>query len=304
MKTKIIPLSSIDAPHEWHRPPSKIDDDTLRRSIEEGGIQQPLVVLADGKRFLVVDGIRRMKVAEILGISKVPAVIDEVPRGEKAEDYARRIRFIIDELRQDLRPSQQAELIERLKSQFKFNNTEVSQYLGIHPDTVTNYTALRTYVPEVVEAIDRGSLTMQAARVFGGMSDHGQKKLWKADGEELMSSNGAKMHKLLRKKYAPQKFPEFYKDANKIAARLGKKKAPRKRVARSSSTEAEKVRMMTSLGFRDAEYRVALDEEKIIDKEIADFTPICAAILRNPEAWETVSEERKPRFQRFYEIYC
>lgn len=303
MKTQLIPLTSLDAPHEWHRSPSKIDDDALRRSIEEGGIQQPLVVLADGKRFLVVDGIRRMKVAGLLDIAKVPAVVDSVPSGEKAEDYARRIRFILDELRQDLRPSQRAELINRLKAQFSMTNTAVAQYLGVDQDSITNWLAVTRYVPEVVSALDRGALTMQAARVFDGMSESGQKKVWKADGTDLMNSAGGRMHKELRAKYPPQKFPHFYKDADKIARRLGKGKTRRKRIVKPSFTPQEKQRLLTSFEMKDASLKDATADLKQFKAEIAAAAPIVSAIMRNDDLRKLVPDDMLPELERFSEIY-
>lgn len=303
MKTQLIPLTSLDAPHEWHRSPSKIDDDALRRSIEEGGIQQPLVVLADGKRFLVVDGIRRMKVAGMLAIAKVPAVVSEIPKGERIEDFGRKLRLIVNELRQDLKPSQECALILKMKEQFKMNNTEVSLHLGMDQDTITNKTALRSYRPEIVEALDSGRLTLQAARVFNGMTDHGQRKLWEADGKDLMNSSGGKMHKELRKKYPPEKFADYYREPDKIARRLGKSKTRRKRLVKPSFTPQEKQRLLTSFEMKDASLKDATADLKQYKAEIAAAVPILHAIKRTPDLWKLVPDDMRPEIERVLEIY-
>src|SRR5690348_2086938 len=112
----MIPVGSIGVPAQVSRPrPNRQEDDVLFRSIRQGGIQQPLVVLAVGNSYQLIDGSRRLDAARALGLPKVPAVVD-VPSGEvDSESYGRRIRFILDEHRQDLLPSQKAELIVKLK---------------------------------------------------------------------------------------------------------------------------------------------------------------------------------------------
>lgn len=304
MKTQLLPLSQLDAPHEWHRKPSKIEDDALRRSIEEGGIQQPLFVVPHGKRFICADGIRRMKVAGLLDIAKVPAVIEEAPAGIEPKEHARQLRFMLDELRQDLRPSQRAELIEKLKAQFGMTNIAVSQYLGVDQDSITNWLSVRRYVPEVVQAMDRGQLTMQAARVFDGMSEKGQRKVWSKHAAELLTAAGGKMHQHLRTLYPPTSHPEFYTKPEKIAARLAKKgPAKRKRVAKPSFTPAEKQRLLTSFEFRDAELKDAKTELQQLKRECLAAGPIVAAIRRNTELWTLVPEEMQAELERFGEVY-
>jgi ParB/RepB/Spo0J family partition protein len=310
MKTQLIPISQLDAPSEWHRKPSKVDDDALRRSIEEGeaqkpgaGIQQPLVVLPNGgKRFLVVDGIRRMKVAGLLGVDKVRVVVDEPPAGEDPKAYARRLRFLLDELRQDLRPSQRAELIEKLKSQFGMSNLDVSQYLGVDQDSITNWLAIRRYIPEVVEAMDRGLLTQQAARVFDGMSERGQKRIWKTHADDLMG--GALRHRELRAMYGPTEHPDYYRDPEKIQRRLTKKgPGKRAKVARPSFTPAEKRRLSTSFEMKEIELRTAKDELQQYGREINASIPLVAAITRNERLWAMVPDEMRDELSRFAEVY-
>ncbi len=311
MKTQLIPISQLDAPSEWHRKPSKVDDDALRRSIEEGeaqkpgaGIQQPLVVLpAGGKRFLVVDGIRRMKVAGLLGVEKVRVVVDDPPAGEDPKAYARRLRFLLDELRQDLRPSQRAELIEKLKSQFGMSNLAVSQYLGVDQDSITNWLAIRRYIPEVVEAMDRGLLTQQAARVFDGMSERGQKRIWKTHADDLMG--GALRHKEVRAMYGPTEHPDYYKDPEKIARRLTKKQpGKRAKVSRPSFTPQEKRRLLTSFTFKDSELSVAKGELQQINREITASIPVVSAIIRNERLHAHIPPDMMEELRVFGEHYC
>lgn len=301
--TKLLPVSSLWAPDEWRRAQSKVKDAILKGSIAEGGIQQLLVVVPDGKRNIVAEGIRRMDIAPSLEITKVGAVIVEAPEGQEPVEFARRLRYMLNELRDDPVPSVRASLLQRLKEQFKMTNTAVAQYLGVDQDTITNWLAVTRYVPEIVSALDRGILTMQAARVFDGMSESGQKKVWKADGQDLMNSAGGRMHKELRSKYPPTKFPHFYREPDKIAARLGKAKTRRKRLVKPSYTPAEKQRLHTSLDMKEAALKDATADVKQYKAEIAAAMPILHAIKRTPELWKLVPDEMKPEIDRVLEIY-
>lgn len=300
---KLLAVSSLWAPDEWRRAQSKVKDAILKGSIAEGGIQIPLVVVPDGKRNIVADGIRRMDIAPSLEISKVGAVVVEAPEGQEPVEFARRLRFMLNELRDDPVPSVRASLLQRLKEQFKMTNTAVAQYLGVDQDTITNWLAVTRYVPEIVAALDRGTLTMQAARVFDGMSDRGQKRVWKADGQELCESSGGKMHKALRAKYPPNKFRDYYREPDKIAARLGKAKTSRKRVVKPSYTPAEKQRLHTSLDMKEAALKDATADVKQYKAEIAVGAPVLHAIKRTPELWKLVPDEMKPEIERILDIY-
>lgn len=312
MKTQLIAIGLLDAPHEWHRnKSSKIEDDQLRKSIQTGeeenagaGIHQPFIVLRNGKRFLLCDGIRRMKVAGLLGIEKIPAVVEELPKGAELMDHGRLLRMIA-ELRQDLRPSQRAQLIVKLKAQFSLNNTGFAQYLGVDQDSITNWLAILRYIPEVVEAMDRDQLTQQAARVFDGMSEKGQRHVWKKHAEELQNSAGGKMHKELRKLYPPKTHGDFYREPDKIASRLSKKgPAARRKVAKPSFTPAEKQRLRTSFEFRDAELVDAREDLKTLKAEITAAIPLVSAIRRNENLWSLVPEEMQPELDEFYDRYA
>lgn len=303
MKTALLSLNEIEVPDIVERPPSKVSDDLLRKSIEQGGIQQPLVVVADGDKFLLCKGLRRMNTARALGIGKVPVVIDTAPAGVEPLDYIRKVRFHLVHHRQDLMPSQKAELIEELKKRFSFTNAQVAAYLGIAPDSVTNWMAVKKYIPPVIEAMDSGRLTMQAARVFDGMTEGGQKAIWKAHGTDLVSQSGTNAHKRLRQQYPPASFPSYYRDPELIATRLSRKVGKRKSAARPNLSADEKRRMSSSLELKEIELRELEGEEKEIKAQINAAIPLVASIMRSPKLRAMVKPAMMEELERFAEIY-
>lgn len=301
----LLPVDAILVSEEASRPrPSKVEDDVLMRSVQQGGIQQPLVVLSSGDKYHLVDGSRRLAVARALGIPKVPCVVDTPPQGVDVEHYGRRIRFILDEHRQDLLPSQKAELILKLKEHMGLNNGQMAAYLGVDPDSITNWLAIRRYIPEVVRAIDAGGLTMQQAKAMEGMGEEGQRTVWKKHGEELSQARGGS-HRRIRELYPPQKFPEYYVDPDRRAAILARgKKGPGKEKARASYTADEKKKLLASVEMREAELAELREEAAQAKREIGAASPVIAALLRTPKLRALIPEEMLPELERFAETYC
>lgn len=303
MKAATLSLETIDVPEDVERPADRVADDQLLRSIEAGGIQQPLVVIpGKGRKFLLIDGLRRLRAARALKLKTVPAVIDAPPSGLDAGEYRRKLRFILDEHRQDLLPSQKAELIETLKKMFSMNHKQVSAYLGIDQDSVTNWLAVKHYIPPVVQALDEGHLTMQAARTFDGMTPEGQAKIWKAHSAELLKG-GAKLHKKFRAQYPPTEHPSLYRDPEAITARLARASGKRKAKSRVPILHDEKKRLLESLEMKEAELRDGREELKELKAEINAAIPIVTAIFRNEKLLALVPSEMRDELERFKEIY-
>lgn len=301
MTSDLLSLDRITVPPWCERPQNRVADDRDRNSIQKSGIQQPLVTVRDGDSLLLADGLRRLRIARTLDIDKVPVVIVDPPRGQTADAYARELRLVLDLHRQDLVPSQKADIIETLKGPpFLMNNTQVAAYIGIDPDTVTNLLAVKSYRKPISQAIDEGRLTMQSARVFVGMTPEGQDEVWKKHGKELQSATGGKLHKVLRKQYAPQKFPHFYRDARLVAERLKRSAGPRAVRKRTGLTTNEKRRLSTSLEVAEIEVERAQKEIKFYEAANRLCIPIIAAITRDEELLSLFPADELKRWAEVY----
>lgn len=302
MKSELIPTDRITVLDFVERPLSKVADDRDRRSIEQLGIKQPLVLVRDGDRLLLAKGLRRLRIAKSLGLGKVPCVVEKA-RGGSPADYVRELRLVLQEHRQDLFPSQKCGLVNELKDRFGMSNKQVAAYLGIDADSVTNWLAVGNYIKPVVEALDSGRLTMQAARVFDGMTEDGQAKVWSLHGSDLAVLPGGGMHKAIRAEYHPEKFAHFYRQPELVADRLQRKSGKRKAKTRPKLTDNEKRRMQSSLDMKELEIREGNEELKAMKAEIAATVPMVAAILRMPVLTAMVPEEMRAELERFAEIF-
>lgn len=303
MKSELISTDRITVLDAVDRPLSKVPDDRDRRSIEQFGIRQPLVGVRDGERILLAKGLRRLRIAKSLGMGKVPIVLEDAPKGFTPADYVRELRLTLQEHRQDLFPSQKCSLIMELKKRFGMNNKQVAAYRGIDPDSVTNQLAIANYIRPVVEALDSGRLTMQAARVFDGMTEEGQEEVWRRHGADLSVLPGGGMHKSIRAEYHPDKFAHFYRQPELVASRLSRKSGKRRTKGRSALTSNEKRRLQSSLEMKELEIREGTEEYKAMKTDCVSAAPIVAAIRRSDNLRGFVREETMAELERFAEVY-
>lgn len=301
---KQVQISAIDVPEKYRRRGNVVEDDKLRQSIERTGIQQPLVLSYVGEgKYVLIDGYRRIEVAKFLKLRNVPAVIDTVPRGVAPEDYRDRMRFILDEHRQDLAPTQRAGLIKTLQKNFNMNNKEVGQYLGVDAATISNWLMVDSYIPEVAKAVDDEKITQHVARIFDGMTEKGQRQIWKTHHRELAEDSAAKVHRTLRAKYHPKEFPGFYERPERVIVQLERKQGKRTARRRPVITKAKKESLSKDIALKETELKDAkrdLDQYKL---EITLASRIIRAIVQNDKLRTLIPPIELEEFSRFAEIY-
>lgn len=297
-----ILASNIRVPSSVMREsPLKTDDDYLDKSIRETGVQQPLVVIPEGERYRLVKGSRRLKIANRVGIPKLPCMVVIPPSDEDVDAFCIRLRFILDEHRQDLLPSQRAESIETLKEIYSLSNPQLATRLGVAPDTITNWLAIRQYKKPIVDAIDSGALTQKNARVFVGMTEKGQDFLWRKHKQDICEGNGT-LHERIRKEYPPIQYPDLYRNASATAAKLATKQSKTRKVAKRASYE-EKRKALDSFTMRTTEIETGKRDREFFKTEINRFTKLVGQALHNKALRATVPPEMLPELERFAEVY-
>lgn len=160
LEFKYLPLDKIDISISNVRR-SKLEKhlDELAQSIDEIGLQQPVVVFPKGDRYELVIGQRRYLACKMLGWKKIPALITAVRN--RTEATIASFSENIQRVDLDYRDKMQAaiELLDKLGSV-----AEVAKRLGVTPQTVRNYLGYAG-VPEPIKGmVAEGKLGATTAR--------------------------------------------------------------------------------------------------------------------------------------------
>lgn len=293
-----IRVSLIDVPEEYEPEDSLVEDDTLRRSIEKSSVQQSIHVLPAARgRFSVVDGARRVLISQLLELPDIPAVVHPV------DTDAGKLRFVLNQLRQDLLPTQRAGLIAQLMDKFHMTQKDVAGYLGLNEGTISNFLSVLDYVQEVQRAIDTGEVTPFHARAFDGMNPEGQKAVFRKFRDKFPELSGKVAHQLVRKQFGPDTHPRFYVAPEKTLEKLNRKQGRRKAKHRPKLSKDDKDRLGRDLRLKEVELADSKQELAQLKREIALATPVLRAIYRNKDLVQMIPAEMKEETDRFCEVY-
>lgn len=284
MNIQDILTDKLVVPPQFKRENSNTqEDEQLTNSIAETGVQQPLVVVREGENFNVIKGTRRLEAARFLGIPKVLCVIMTLAPDADIISFMGQMRVIADEKRQDLLPSQKAEILRTLIDDFGAKRSEIKDALGITTDTIGNYLDILKYIPKARTAIDSGQIKMHAARVFKGMTAGGQEMLLRKHWKDLTApSRSSQLHEKMRALYPPEKYPALYISPETTAALIARPHTPRnKRVTKRYSSD-EKKDLIADASLNKREIEKAHRQGPVYQQACMACSNVVAAILSDP----------------------
>jgi ParB family transcriptional regulator, chromosome partitioning protein len=140
--------------------------DELARSIKASGIIQPLVVRSIGSRFQLIAGERRWRAAQRAGLTKVSAIIRDVP-----DELALEMTLVENIQREDLNAIEAARAFERLMDEFQLTQEAVAERTGKDRATVANAIRLLKLEPTIQDWIEEGKLTAGHGRGLLAVQD-------------------------------------------------------------------------------------------------------------------------------------
>lgn len=162
-----IPINQIDP--NPHQPRRDFDVEALTglaQSIKEHGIVQPLVVRRMGERYELIAGERRLRAAEMAGLTEVSVIV-----GDFDDRKAMEMALIENIQREDLNPIEEASAIQRLRDDFGLTQEELSSRLGKSRPAIANSLRLLSLEDEIQESVSRGTISAGHARALLGVSD-------------------------------------------------------------------------------------------------------------------------------------
>src|SRR3954463_2850241 len=133
----------------------------LAQSIQTTGIIQPLLVRPMGGMYELVAGERRWRAAQLAGLTRVPAIVRDIP-DEKVLELA----LIENIQRAELNPVEEAKAYKRLIESLGLTQDEVAQRVGRDRTFVTNYLRVLKLPKDIHELIETEKITFGHARAL------------------------------------------------------------------------------------------------------------------------------------------
>ncbi len=136
----------------------------LAQSIKVNGVIQPLVVRSRGGRYQLVAGERRWRASRMIGLEKVPVVVQEI-----SDEQLLEVTLIENIQREDLTPLEVARAFERLAKDLGLSHEEIATRTGKERSTITNTLRLLRLPADVQQLVSEHRLSMGHARAILGL---------------------------------------------------------------------------------------------------------------------------------------
>lgn len=157
-----LPIKGLE-PNRFQ--PRKVFDEaalvSLADSIRSAGVMQPIVVRSIGGGYELIAGERRLRAAEIVGLERIPAIVQDVDDRTAAE-WA----IIENVQREDLNPIERAEAFQHLQDQFGLTHQEIAEKVGLNRSSVTNHLRLNELDEATKQAVRTAAISMGHARAM------------------------------------------------------------------------------------------------------------------------------------------
>src|SRR5205807_1761371 len=138
----------------------------LAQSIRTSGIIQPVLVRRRGGLFELIAGERRWRAAQIAGLSRIPAIVRDVP-----DDQLLELALIENIQRQELNPIEEANAYKRLIDSLGLTQDDVARRVGRDRTFVTNYLRVLKLPTDIQRLIEANKLSFGHARALLGVDE-------------------------------------------------------------------------------------------------------------------------------------
>jgi ParB family chromosome partitioning protein len=152
-----------------YQPRKRFDDDellALGESIKNHGVLQPLVVRKVGHDYQLIAGERRLRAAQLVGLTEVPVHVVNF------DDQSVFEAALVENIqRSDLNPVEKAQGFKDYLDKFKLTQDQLGAKLGLDRTTISNLLGLLNLPAEVQEALRLGQISLGHAKVLKGVPD-------------------------------------------------------------------------------------------------------------------------------------
>ena len=148
-----------------YQPRTRMDEGSLAElaeSIKAQGVMQPVLVRPlPGNRYEIIAGERRVRAAQIAGLTELPVLVRAVP-----DEAAAAMALIENIQREDLNPLEEAQGVQRLIDEFGLTHEEAARAIGRSRSATSNLLRLIQLAKPVQVMLMAGDLDMGHARAL------------------------------------------------------------------------------------------------------------------------------------------
>lgn len=163
-ETDIVRLKTNDIEARANQPRQQFDEDTIAEladSVTRYGILQPLVVVKDDDRYVLIAGERRLRAAKKAGLEEVPVIVREATPEQIAE-----ISLVENIQREDLGAVDEAQAYRELMAEYGYTQAELAQRIGKSRSYVANAIRLLKLDEISLYHLKNGDITSAQARTL------------------------------------------------------------------------------------------------------------------------------------------
>jgi ParB family chromosome partitioning protein len=146
----------------------------LADSIRLHGVLQPLLVREGMDGFELIAGERRLRAAELAGLSEVPVIVHPTSGGRREERLE--LALVENLQRTDLNAIEEARAMQRLLREFGLTQEAVAERLGKSRVAVANIVRLLGLPAEVLDLVENGALSAGHARALLSLPSGAQQR--------------------------------------------------------------------------------------------------------------------------------
>ncbi len=168
-----IPLTKI-VPNKY-QPRKNFDEESLKslsESIKQHGILQPIVVVKQKNKYMIVAGERRYRAAKMAGFESIDAVVADFE-----EKNFRELALIENIQREDLSPIELAHSYKELINEYSITQEELSSIIHKSRSHIANTMRLLNLSKDTQQLISEGKITQGHAKVLVGLDKKSEKMI-------------------------------------------------------------------------------------------------------------------------------
>ena len=182
-----------------YQPRKAFNENTLNElalSIREYGVINPILVRQQGDKYEIIAGERRVKAAQKVGLTEIPAIIKNLS-DEKMAEFA-----LIENLqRENLTPIEEAESYDAILKKTNITENKLSEMIGKSQSSISNKIRLLNLPKSIQDALLERRISERHARALLQIDDEARQT-------ELLQT-------IISEKLTVKELEEIIKDENK-----------------------------------------------------------------------------------------